>query len=151
MDDDLDEDAADGSGADGDALGDRSELVRRQAARDEVLIEVLAQGASYSDAAKTAGCSSRTIGRRMADPTFRGRVDERRSEWVSQTSAGLTALGPVAVEVLRVLLINEEPSIRLRSAREILLQGFRSRQLHDLELDVREIRAQLEQLRTASR
>ena len=136
-----------GSRSDGADPEGSSELSRRQAARDEVLVEVLARGVSYADAAARAGCSSKTVGRRMVDPSFRARVEERRSLWVSQTSGELTALGPAAVEVLRDLLVHSEASLRLRSARELLSQGFRSRQLHDLDLEVREIRAQLEQLR----
>jgi hypothetical protein len=54
------------------------------------------------------------------------------------------------VRVLTRLLDSEDESTAFRAAREVLSQGFRSRQLHDLEIQVREIRADLERLRNAS-
>ena len=140
-------DAADDSlTADGEQI---SEGDARRLARDEVLISAIAQGASYSEAAAQARCTSRTVARRMTEPVFRAQVDERRSEWVSATSGGLTALGPRAVQVLTEILQSESPVLQLRAVREVLAQGFRSRQLHELEGEMREIRAELEALRQA--
>jgi hypothetical protein len=52
----------------------------RRSALDELLVDALAAGSSYSHAADAVGYSQRTVARRMADPTFARRVAERRAE-----------------------------------------------------------------------
>jgi hypothetical protein len=132
---------------DHDAVVGGSELERRGLARDQILVEAIARGASYSDAAGQAHCTARTVGRRMTDPTFRARVDERRGQWVTETSGGLAALGPPAVGVLTELLGADDASLRLRAVREVLQQGFRSGQFRELQDQVRGVLVELAELR----
>lgn len=124
-----------------------SEAAERSAARDAVLINAIASGRSYTEAALQARCTSRTVSRRMTDPGFVAQVDTQRSEWVSQTSGSLTALGPAAVTALARLLDSSEPIVQLRAIREVLSQGFRSRQLIELETEMRALRDQIDQIR----
>lgn len=127
--------------------GDPSEVASRAAARDAVLVESLGAGASYSEAAELAGCSSKTVGRRMADESFRAAVEARRLEWTSTTAGLLNALGPRAAAVLDRLLDAEDDDVRLRAARETLAQGQRSLQLHELKGQLALLRTELNELR----
>lgn len=79
-----------------------------RAARDEVLIECLAVGLSYPRAAEFAGCTDRTVSRRMADPEFARRVAQRRGERVRALTGQLTSLAEDAVTALRRVLADGE-------------------------------------------
>ncbi|MCE9621225.1 MAG: hypothetical protein K8R99_02650 [Actinomycetia bacterium] len=124
-----------------------SEQQARARARDEVLIAALASGAAYSEAARQGGCGVRTVARRMRDDGFRRSVAEARDLWVTQTAGSLTALGPDAVAVLAEVMQDETTRYRLAAAQTVLTQGLRTRQHHELEAEVREIRAELDRLR----
>ena len=124
-----------------------SELQARARARDEVLIAALASGAAYSEAARQAGCGVRTVARCMRDDSFRRSVADGRELWVTRTAGSLTALGPDAVAVLAEVMQDEATRYRLAAAQTVLTQGLRTRQHHELEAEVREIRAELNRLR----
>ncbi len=49
---------------------------------DAALIAALATGATRQEAAKAAGISETTVYRRLADPAFRRRVNDARSELI---------------------------------------------------------------------
>lgn len=127
-----------------------TESTRRQAARDEVLIAAVASGMAYADAGELAGCSARTVARRMQDAAFRSAVDERRDRWVFETTGGLLLLGTEAIIVLDTLLHHAKQEVQIRAVHEVLSQGFKSRQLNDLTAEVREIRRQLDLLRSGN-
>jgi transposase len=57
--------------------------------RDSLVIAALARGASYADAARVAGVSKATVSRRMAEPTFRGRVAKEREETLERVRGTL--------------------------------------------------------------
>jgi hypothetical protein len=125
------------------AAGD-TEADRRRAAQDEVLVELLAAGASYKVAAETIGITARTITRRMADGDFAARVSQRRGETVAEVTGQLTSMGNDALEVLRDCLAAEKPADRLRAAHLLLTLMARFRHETELEDRLATIERQLE-------
>lgn len=109
-------------------------------AQDEILVDALATGVSYEAAAELAGCSGRTVARRMADPEFARRVSKRRGERVVATAGQLTSLSSEAVETIRGCLDDESPRVRLAAAKALLDLGAKYRNTHDLEVEIAEIR-----------
>jgi hypothetical protein len=77
-----------------------TEADRRRALRDDLLVEAIAFGQTYAQAAAAAGCSRRTVEREMAKPAFKLRVAERRAERYHQVEGLLANIAPVAVMVL---------------------------------------------------
>jgi hypothetical protein len=100
---------------------------------DEALAVALAAGQSLRLAAQAAGVGERTATRRWADPGFRRRVNELRSELVQQ-SLGRLADGMVAAaDKLRELLDAKSESVRLGAARALLEVGVRLRESVEFE------------------
>jgi hypothetical protein len=105
-------------------------------ATDEILIQALASGRSYTQAAELAGVHSRTVDRRMTEPGFARQVSERRAAWATRTAGELVSMGSEATAVLReVLVYAERPADRLRAVNLVLSHGARLR--HEVDLDVR--------------
>ncbi|MEX2250616.1 MAG: hypothetical protein WD895_00930 [Acidimicrobiia bacterium] len=116
----------------------------RREAQDEILVEWLAAGRSYVEAGDLAGCSGRTVARRMEDAGFARRVADRRGERVVSVAGQLTSLGSEAVDVIRASMHGDSESIRLSAAKTLLDMAVRFRSAHDLELEIAEIRRHLE-------
>jgi hypothetical protein len=101
---------------------------------DEALVLALACGATVENAARTAGVSLRTVYRRLAEPTFRTRMQGARAEMVQRATAMLTAAALEAVKTLLVLQQGSVPAaVRLGAARAILELGAKLREVADLE------------------
>ena len=76
---------------------------------DEVLIEAFGRGATQAEASKIAGCTVRTVARRLDDPQFVRRVDDFGDALLE---AGATKLGDLiglATSTLRKLLADDVP------------------------------------------
>jgi hypothetical protein len=86
----------------------------------EALAQLVASGESVSSAASTVGCANSTAYRISADPRFRQRVDELRTESVRQALGCLSAAATAAVATMVSLLECEDESVRLRAATAIL-------------------------------
>lgn len=106
-----------------------------RAAQDEVLIEALAAGVSFSDAGAVGNVTARTVSRRMADPAFAGRVSRRRGERVAQVTGALISLSSDALVVLGDCMAEGRPAERLRAAQLTLTLMARLR--HDVEIEER--------------
>jgi hypothetical protein len=105
---------------------------KRQA--DEKLLLALACGATVDNAARAAGISPATAYRRLAEPAFRQRLQQVRTDMVSRAAATLTAAGTEAVKTLLVLQQNTAPAaVRLGAARAVLEMGIKLREMADLE------------------
>lgn len=105
-----------------------NERESRRDALDEVVINELARGRTYEEAATAAGWSSRTVARRMRDPQFRRRVSELRSVWVSELSGRLVDSGSTAIDVIvQECRIAERSADRLRAAGMLLNVGLLAR------------------------
>jgi len=94
---------------------------------DETILAALISGATWQTAAEAASCSRATVGRRMADKTFRARLAEARRAVVAATVTRLAAVAGRAVETLTDALEAEDatPRERREAAVALLTQGSR--------------------------
>jgi hypothetical protein len=95
---------------------------------DELLLGALAAGSSVEDAARTADVSTRTAYRRLADPTFAGRLAQARDELISAALGELVECASEAVATLRALLSASDERVRLGAAKSTLEQLLRLRE-----------------------
>ncbi len=93
----------------------------------------LAAGQTLRLAAEASGVAERTAARRWADPAFRRRVNELRSEMVQQSLGRLANGMTAAADKLRELLDAESESVRLGAARALLELGVKLRESVELE------------------
>lgn len=84
---------------------------------DGPLIAALAAGCTASKAAQKAGCSTRTVARRLADPAFRAEVKAASREIVTRATARLAASSTRAADTLRRLLGSKDERVRLSAVR----------------------------------
>jgi len=88
---------------------------------DDALFTALVRGAHAENAAVVAGISERTVYRRLADPVFRGRVDQARELLRESILARLTDAGLDAIGALETLMHeSDDDRIRLQSAKTLL-------------------------------
>lgn len=120
---------------------DVGEAVRRRALQDEVLLEALADGLSYSAAAalSPAPLSARTVRRRMGDPRFAAAVQQRRAQRMGEITGSLARLASRAVAALEECLEADRPSDQIRAAQVVLGQLHRFRDQVDLEERLRQL------------
>jgi hypothetical protein len=105
---------------------------RQQA--DDALLLALACGATVENAARQSGLSVRTAHRRMADASFRQRLQEMRADMVQRTAGALTAAANEAVRTLVELLKPATPAaVRLGAARSVLEISMKLRETAELE------------------
>jgi hypothetical protein len=111
---------------------------------DHNLLLALACGATVEAAAAKAGVSESTAHRRLADPVFRQKLQEVRSDMVQRTAGMLTAAAGEAVKTLLDLQKNTVPhASRLGAARSVLEIGIKMRESADLEARLAAVEAQL--------
>jgi AraC-like DNA-binding protein len=91
-----------------------------------ILLEALANDLTYEEAGKAAGVSTRTVARRLDDPTFAAAVDARRRELAEQTISHIRQLRARRIraaidaqQVLMDLLHHDDPKIQLAAARQL--------------------------------
>jgi hypothetical protein len=88
---------------------------------DDLLVEHLASGSSYRDAAQAAGCSLNTVKRRMRDQEFRGQVARAQVEFAERVRATLLGQAVSAASILAQLAAGaRSEQVRLAAARSIL-------------------------------
>jgi hypothetical protein len=100
---------------------------------DQRLVLALAGGASVADAAVIAGMSKATAFRRMADPVFRARVEQAKTEMMAQAVGVLARVSTKAAGVLEALLDSPTEKVRLAAARSVLQIGADLRASQELE------------------
>ncbi len=94
---------------------------RNRRSVDHALAAALGAGQTYAQAARAAGCSARTVDRRVLDPGFRRRVQEVRAAMYARAAAALVDASVEAVAELRCLMKNADAdSARVSAARAIL-------------------------------
>ena len=121
----------------------QSEAEVRRQDQDEIIIDALARGLTYSQAGELAGASPRTVRRRMTDESFAREVRTRRTERVSAVTGQLVTASEEAVGVLMQCLGAEEDGVRIRAATLLLQHSERYRAQSDLQAEVAEIRRML--------
>jgi len=111
---------------------------------DRLLAATLATGASYARAGQVAGCSPATVKRRMADESFRARVDELRSDHVRRVEHRLAELSGRALEALEALMADADaPAQRLGAAKVVLEGLLRFREAGETERRLDDLEARL--------
>ncbi|MEX2374898.1 MAG: helix-turn-helix domain-containing protein [Dehalococcoidia bacterium] len=115
----------------------------RRSVRDALLVDALAAGWSYPEAAEVAGCSERTVARRMSEPAFARQVAERRAEHLVSMAGRFSTLTSRAVEVIEQLMEEGSERTRLASARLVVEWAAKLRHAEDLAVAVAEIRQHL--------
>lgn len=121
-----------------------SEAEARRSAQDDILVEALASGRTYSEAGELAGVSHRTVARRMAEPAFARLVRDRRDEQVHTVAGRLSTMANTAVIAIVSCLEDDEAKTRLAAGKLILELVLKFRHQHHLEVDVAEIREHLQ-------
>jgi HEAT repeat protein len=106
---------------------------------DEALALAVASGQSLRDAAAAVCIGERTATRRAADPDFRQRVAELRTEMTSRALGRLADGMSAAADTLRQLLDAESESVRLGAARALLELGTKLREAIELASKVDEL------------
>ena len=115
-------------------------VARLEGKVEERLIQTLACGASIEGAARECGASSRTIHRRLADPQFRRRVQQIRSDMMQRIAGSLTAASTEAMRTLIELMKPTSPATnRLGAARTVLECAMRMNEFTELEDRVAEM------------
>jgi hypothetical protein len=111
---------------------------------DDSLVLSLASGLTVAAAARQCRLSTRTIYRRLADESFRRRLQEVRADMVQRAAGALSA---AATKAVRTLVALQEPSVpppvRLGAARAVLEIGARLREATELEERLAALEAQL--------
>ena len=110
----------------------RSELVahpssQRRRRADRILVEALAAGATFEEAAGLAGVSAKTVSRRVKhDPEFVGEVDRLQGQSVEAIARELRGMALGSVSVLAELQVSAvKDADRIAAARTILDQTGR--------------------------
>lgn len=81
--------------------------------KNDILALALAKGRSVADAAVEAGVGRRTAFRRLADPTFKARIQALRGEMVAEALGRLADGMSEAADGLHALCKAESESVRL--------------------------------------
>jgi hypothetical protein len=100
---------------------------------DDALLLALASGKTLREAARAAGIGERTATRRLADPEFRRRITELRTEMVSRALGTMADGMSEAAQTLRSLLKAQSESVRLGACRALLELGVNLREVVELE------------------
>ena len=93
--------------------------------QDELMIVCLAQGWTHQQVGDQVGVSTKTVQRRMGEPSFAAAVSRRRRERVERLTGQLVTTSEGAVAVLQDLLSSDDPKIQLRAATVTLGQASR--------------------------
>jgi hypothetical protein len=116
----------------------------RRTSRQHQAVVALSAGATIADAARQAGCSTRTVSRWLDDADFVAKIERERQAVIGQASAKLGAASQRAVEVLAELLDDPLlPTVRLSAAKAVLDGLLRLRQEFVIESRLAAIEARL--------
>ncbi len=107
------------------------------------LVFALAAGACATVAARKAGCSRRTVFRRLKDPEFLRAVGARRGQILSRATCRLARTSTQAVDTLQKLLDDGNPGVRRMAAKSLLDSLARLSDLAEVEERLAELEAAL--------
>ena len=102
--------------------------------RDQLLVLSLATGTSNQSAAEAAGCATKTVQRRLADPGFRRALDETRNRLFEQALGRAVHHAVRAADVLAEIMDDADnpPRVRVSAAKVLLDSATRYRELDEL-------------------
>jgi hypothetical protein len=97
---------------------------RSSAANRAAVMDALARGLTYDQAAKEAGVAQSTVTRYLAEPVFRQELRERSGDALEAVTRMLAARSVHAVNVLtREMVESPHASTRVRAAMGILVES----------------------------
>lgn len=117
---------------------------------DEILIELLATGASQTEAARAAGCTRRTVHRRMQDPEFKREVREFRAALLDAGAGKLASSLAESIDRLKYLMVKATPdAAQVAAAKSIgdLTIKFKSLELVERIYELEKMVSELKNLR----
>lgn len=100
---------------------------------DDALVLALATGATLDEAAERAGCSPRTVSRRLTDAKFARRVSTVRGQLFAVAVGRLCNNAILAADKLVSLLGSEQDHVAYAAAKSILELGTKLREAGELE------------------
>jgi hypothetical protein len=104
-------------------------------AAQQVLLAVLAVGATVENAARKANISERTVYRWLADPDFQARIEQQRRENMVRTAGMLSGAALASVKTLVDLQqdVSVAATVRRGAARDVLEMAVKYRESTELE------------------
>jgi hypothetical protein len=128
-------------------MADEKRPKRGKEAADERILIALSCGATAAAAAREAGVGTRTVERRLADPAFRARLHQLRTETLERTGGALIAAGLRAVQTLLSLQDVSQPApVRLGAAKALVELGLKTFQLIEIGQRMTEMNARVDEL-----
>lgn len=100
---------------------------------DDAMLLALATGATINEAAERAGCSARTVSRRLADRQFARQVSTLRGQLFAVAVGRLCNNAALAADKLVSLLGSEQDHVAYAAAKSILELGTKLREAGELE------------------
>ncbi len=101
----------------------------------QAVLDALAKGMTYQQAADTAGVLVATVTRYAADPVFQQRLRDAQATYTATITRTLTARAAYAIDVLsREMVQGVNPTVRVRAALGLLAEA---RAWRDTDLDER--------------
>jgi hypothetical protein len=88
---------------------------------------------TVAGAATQAGCSERTVERRLGDPAFKARIRQMRADMLERAAGALSAASVKAAASLAKLLDSSREPIVLGAARELLASVLKVREQTEME------------------
>ncbi len=89
--------------------------------QDDRILEAIANGATQMGAAHLAGCSVRTVQRRLADPEVKEQLEEIRRIAREEILGRLSLAAAEAVEALwKIAQDSEDPELQIKAAAVLL-------------------------------
>src|SRR5262245_53783052 len=113
--------------------------MKKSEARDEILANALAAGATVKAAAEAVGLTERSVYLRLADPAFKARVVELRAKALDAVVGKLARLAGDAVDRLAEVVRGESAALAVRAALGTLDAVCRLRTHAELEARLREL------------
>ncbi len=114
--------------------------------KHDALALALAKGRSVADAAVEVGVGKRTVFRRLADPTFKARIQTLRGEMVAQALGRMADGMCEAADGLRALCKAESESVRLGACRTMLELSLKLRDCLETEDRLAALEARVSQV-----
>ena len=92
-----------------------------------VIVAAVASGMTHAAAADAAGCSTRTVRRRVAEPTVRAALDNERRRLTEQVADALAGRSLDAIDRLASIMTDGNDRDAVSAARVVLDQALRHR------------------------
>ena len=112
---------------------------------DFALVVALACGATIDAAAERAGCSPRTVSRRLADADFARQVSTVRGQLFAAATGRLAKAATKAADKLEKLLESPQDHVAYAAAKSILELGTKLRESAEFEMRIAQLESVAQQ------